>query len=430
MYLLAFLLPWQTRLIIRPGEINGGYSEYLTISLYVTDIILIFLLVLFLFLNLRRPAGKSPEWPNAKILWPLAVWELAAFISIFFAIDKWLAAYRYGLFLAALGLFWLVARAGYNKLKLAGSFLAGIFLQAGLGCWQFLTQSSFANKWLGLAAHIPSAAGTSVVETIGADGIGERWLRAYGGLDHPNILGGVLAISLLLLLDLSLRSRFFKKDFRFLRFLSPALGLVFLACLFFTFSRAAWLGLVAGAAFMLFLKIIKKDWLGQREILKMVLAGSILIFILFTQYGGLVRTRVFSQTRLEEKSTAERIEYLHEAKILIRDNWLFGVGGGNFVLAAARLAPGKPVWDYQPVHNIFLLLWAEIGFLGLVGCLSFLAYIGWKNRKEILNLSILVTLAIIMMLDHWLWSLHFGVLFFWLMMGLIENQGNGKTNYS
>jgi hypothetical protein len=34
-------------------------------------------------------------------------------------------------------------------------------------------------------------------------------------------------------------------------------------------------------------------------------------------------------------------------------------------------------------------------------------------------LSILAALAIIMVFDHYFWSLHFGVLFFWALLGLI-----------
>ena len=61
MYLLAFLLPWQTRLIIKPGELNGGYSEYSTISLYASDLIIIglfILLCIWLWFN-RKKEGSS-----------------------------------------------------------------------------------------------------------------------------------------------------------------------------------------------------------------------------------------------------------------------------------------------------------------------------------------------------------------------------------
>ena len=47
-YLLVFLLPLQTRWIVRPGVLNGGYFEYGTISVYGTDVLLIIILLVFI----------------------------------------------------------------------------------------------------------------------------------------------------------------------------------------------------------------------------------------------------------------------------------------------------------------------------------------------------------------------------------------------
>ena len=196
LYALVFLLPIQTRWIIKAGEINGGYSEYGTISLYGTDILLSVLLSLFVVYKLcQRQQVTSYKLQVTRIWWMIAGLELFIFISIFFAPDKVLAVYRYGVFLLGVGLFWLVVSAYYDRLKLAYAFLGGVMFQAGLGIWQFFSQSSFASKWLGLAAHDPAELGTSVVETLD----GGRWLRAYGGLDHPNVLGGLVVIGILLI---------------------------------------------------------------------------------------------------------------------------------------------------------------------------------------------------------------------------------------
>jgi len=438
LYLLVFLLPWQTRWIIRAGEINNGYSEYLTISLYGIDLLLIILLLLFLVKKflVSPPATQAGEWPgNSKfsikspltiIWWLVGVIDLFIFISLFFAPDKLLAIYRYGVFLLGLGLFWLIVKAGYEKTKLIWSFLAGIFLPASLGLWQFLTQSSFANKWLGLATHAPSELGVSVIETMGAGGIGERWLRAYGGLDHPNILGGLLVMGILLIVGMIIRNYFKKVNLKFSKILLITYCLLLLTSLFFTFSRGAWIALIVGLVVMLAFAIIKKDWFAQREILKIVLAGSVLIFVLFSQYGDLVKTRISRDSRLEVKSSIERVEYFKNAKDLIEENWLLGAGIGNYVIKLATVNGDYPdnitkqAWEYQPVHNVFLLAWAEIGLVGLLGLLGLLGYLAWlafKNKQQ-LSLAMLLTLAIIMMVDHWLWSLHFGVLFFWLVMGI------------
>ena len=210
MYLLVFLLPLQTRLIIRPGMVNFGYLEYGTISLYVTDIILVVLLS-FLALNFLWPQAKKfltinwflPKTKTDYALVALVFLELIVFISIFFAPYKLLAIYKYALFLAGVIIFLIISRSNFfSRLKLIYSLLAGIFLQAILAIYQFVTQSTFASKILGLAAHDSVISGVSVVEAYNRQGLLLRWLRSYGGLDHPNILGGVLAVGIIILLGL------------------------------------------------------------------------------------------------------------------------------------------------------------------------------------------------------------------------------------
>jgi len=469
LYLLVFVLPWQTRWIIRSGEINDGYSEYLTISLYGTDILLFIVILLNCYVVIKRNYSKHQtisnipaslvsirrSWSTGRqypITWLfIVILELFAFISIFFADDKILALYRYGVLLLGIGLFWLIVSASYKKIKLLWALLAGIFLQACLGFWQFLTQSTFQLKWLGMAEHNPVNLGVSVIETIGSGGIGERWLRAYGGLDHPNILGGVLVVGILLAVGLLFKyndfennklvisnlklgkyiKKIFKHSSQITNYQLPITKILLLTSyflllisLFFTFSRGAWTVLIVGIIMMLLFAIFKKDLVKQKEILKIILFSSILIFIFASQFSALVKTRLSNNTRLEVKSNIERVESLAIAKNLIKKNWLLGTGIGNYTAAFSKLKPGQLNWYYQPVHNVFLLVWVEIGLLGLLGFLGLLGYLGWLGfkNKPYMSLPILSALVIIMLVDHWLWSLHFGVLFFWLVAGLIIKE--------
>ncbi len=192
LYFLAFVLPWQTRWIISPGEINNGYSEYLTISFYAIDVLIISLIILLAIYKSKE--GLKEEKINI-FWWLVAGLELAVFISIFFATDNGLAIFYYLRFLLGIGFLWLIVSASYSEAKFILSLLSGFFIQALLAVWQFITQSTFSFKWLGLASHYASELGVSVVEAGG-----ERWLRAYGGLDHPNMLGGVMAVGIILVL--------------------------------------------------------------------------------------------------------------------------------------------------------------------------------------------------------------------------------------
>ena len=427
LYLLVFLLPWQTRWIFRAGEINNGYSEYLTMSLYVTDILLIVLLGLFLFYKLRNFSSASHI---SRYWYLIAGLELMVFVSVFAAPDKLLAFYFYARFLSGVGLFWLVTSAAYNRIKLIYAFLAGIFSQACLGVWQFLTQSSFAFKWLGLAAHNPGDLGASVVETLS----GERWLRAYGGLDHPNMLGGLLAIGILLLIGLMLKNDSAKGEQHAINNFKRAhiyISCVLCAGLFFTFSRGAWAGLIVGIAVMLGLALVKKDYLAQKKILKIILIGSVLVFILFNIYSNLEMTRLSKNARLEIKSNTERVESLDSARDIIKSNWLLGAGAGNYTrelgIGNNELGVKKPAWSFQPVHNVFLLIWSEIGIFGLMFFVGLLVWTGYHilytkkadSGANIYKIGLLSAMFVIFMVDHWLWSLHFGILLFWLIMGIM-----------
>ena len=432
LYLLVFLLPLQTRWIIRSGKLNGGYFEYGTISLYATDIILLAVLLLFvidLFKNKKTPNYKlhsSNEYKQiTNFLIILAGLELTVFISCCFADNKLIAFYKYAWFLLGIGFFLLIAKANYSRLKLLSGFFLGIFVSASLGIWQFLNQNSFANKWLGIAKHDPSVSGVSVVEAIGNLGLGERWLRAYGTLDHPNMLGGLLAIGAIAAVITIARLAETKNtkiiaNYSYILFTLYFLLSTIIVALFFTFSRAAWLAFAVSLFAILIITLIKKDRFKQIQILKIILVSGILAFILFTNFQNLVLTRVKGESRLEQKSNIERLESNKAAIDMFRDNWLIGVGMGNYTTELAKINPDRPAYFYHPAHNVYLLIAAEIGIFGIALFLYLILYISHYILKsgKIYKIPLIISLIILLTFDHWLWSLHFGVLFLFFIFGV------------
>jgi O-antigen ligase len=394
-YLFIFLVPWQTKLILRPAPTN--FTE---ISLYATQFLLLVILLLFF---IHRLGDKKSEI-NIPLAWYLLIgWELFIFISIWIAPDSVLAAYHYLSFVIGLAVFFLLyigTGAGsyednfFAKGKIIFSFLAGVFIQAILGIAQFLEQSSFACKYLGLAAHDPSVLGTSVVEVASG-----RWLRAYGGLDHPNILGGVLAVALLLAAYLLAKKKILHKKREVAE--SILLFIFYFICLFalfFTFSRAAWLSLAVGLIILLIYFIRRKDkWVTGRFV-ALLFFSAVLLAIVFFPYQELVVARMSDSQPLEQKSITERETYVGQALNIIASRPLLGVGLGNYTTVLAQRSGAKDlkvsaVWSYQPVHDVFLLIWAESGIFALLFFLGFLF--------------------------HWLFSLPFGLLFLFLVLGLI-----------
>ena len=69
---------------------------------------------------------------------------------------------------------------------------------------------------------------------------------------------------------------------------------------------------------------------------------------------------------------------------LIKNNPIFGVGIGNFIIEISYLLTGYPVWMAEPVHNLFILVLVEIGIFGLLSFISFLYFI-WKRIIRVIT---------------------------------------------
>ncbi|MFH1745130.1 MAG: O-antigen ligase family protein [bacterium] len=419
LYLFIFLLPLQTRLIIKQASLGGFDFEPGTVSLYLTDIVLVILLIFYFFI--RSSAKKNEEIDFIWII--IAGFEFVIIVGLFFAPEKFTALYAYARFLLGVGVFWLISKAKFDNFKMTFSFLSGIFVSAVFGIWQFLSQETLASKWFGLAAHSASDMGASVIEVAA----GGRWLRAYGFLDHPNMLGGLIAVGLLFAIAELFKNKNNKNNKNDLFLL--AIISVFLVALFFTFSRATFLGFFTCLAIIIFLMIIKHDLLGQKIALRILLLSVTVFFIFGNIYQDIFSARVEVETRLELKSVSDRKEETKIAWNIFRDNKFFGVGLANYGFAVKeKLGDERSYADYQPVHNVYLLVLAETGLIGFMFFIWILSYIFIKQcRRGYLQISLLVLILIMFMFDHWWWSLHFGIFLFWFVLGVIYR---GEEDYN
>jgi len=245
------------------------------------------------------------------------------------------------------------------------------------------------------------------------------------------MLGGAMVIgifiSLKLLLNYQIKETAIKNNkinavFLFLYFYVS----IFSVALFFSFSRAAWISFVFGFILLL-LPLLKNN---KRKELKVALGvlGISMISILpfFYIYQDLAVARFSSQTRLEKKSIEERVSSNRDALEIIKAQPWLGVGPGGYGLAVAQNYSKQQSWYYQPTHNVFLLIWVESGILGLLLFIAVLVNLIIKNFKvdKAINLAIISAVIILMLFDHWLWSLHFGIITSWLLIGLMQKEQN------
>ena len=442
-YLFVFLLPWQTRLILEEGNLNG-YWEYGTKSIYTTEILLwaIFLLTAVWWttkkLKVSVKSSKLETNTKYKILntkyffFILLSFVFYSFFSIFWSDSRSVALYAWLRLMEGIGLFLVLQVIKFDLQKLAWSFIFSTVIQAGLGVWQFLTQSTFACKWLGMAMHDPILPGTYVVETVL-----RRWLRAYGSLPHPNILAGFLAVGLMLIAWL-----YEKVAYGLKKLLLPVCFAILTLGLLTTFSKSA---IVALGVVALFLWITA--WLTRQDkevkitLLKFTLIFLVIATIFSAVFWEAVSTRVYSQDRLEVKSTTERLSYFDQSWQLIKKHPMLGVGIGNYTLAVHNeINANLKSWDYQPVHNIYLLVLAELGIIGFFLFVflilffifypltslrtSFLFFIlrGRENLYNILFGVVFILLLMVGFFDHYLWTLYFGIMLFWLCFGLTRER--------
>ncbi len=244
---------------------------------------------------------------------------------------------------------------------------------------------------------------------------GYRILRAYGTLPHPNILGGFTLLCLLGPIALFLGNR--KPNYAALVLF--VLGIILMGL---TFSRSAWLGLAA----FLFLLLLKARNLDRKR-LYLLLATSILTIIL-TVYPlqEFLFARVSSPTIQTERISSVGRSWLAEQAIeMIHEHLVAGVGIGSFILELAKHAVNGAV--IEPVHNLFLLIGAELGIIGLLALISLIAAITLqiikaRSPQAILASGTLAGLSVISLFDHYLWSIAPGRLMLGLALGLWAGQ--------
>ncbi len=107
-------------------------------------------------------------------------------------------------------------------------------------------------------------------------------------------------------------------------------------------------------------------------------------------------------------------------------NW-FGVGSGNFVNWLMVKDPNLSRGLYQPVHNIYLLIYSEMGILGISAFILFFVFLikdfvlrtRMKNLYNYSFLLVFLSFLFVGLFDHFLWTLQQGRLMFWLVMSLL-----------
>ncbi len=407
-YIFIFLLPFQTRYIFSYLHLGFSEFEYGKLSIYFGDVVFGIIVILFLIAKLNQIKNIRV---NKQFLISF-LFLLICSINYFFASD--LQMYFYYLFriLECVAFLFFLQIIKIDFRKIFYFFIVSIIFHGILGIFQFINQNIVANKYLGIAQHLASVGGSSVLENASG-----RFLRIYGGFTHPNVFAGFITLAIVFLLILFFTNCNCNKYKRLVFFLT--LGFL-LEILFLTFSRSAVLAFFLCLVLLFIFETIRREC-------KKILGVLIFIFIIFSInifiFKDLVYSRAIGADRLELKSINDRSLLSHQSKIILKNNWILGVGLGNYIpYVYNNINSDLNVWDYQPVHNVYLLILSELGILGLLCYVSMFIYAFFckiKQRKYIFILP-LVVILIINLFDHYFWTSFSGVLLSFLVLNLGE----------
>lgn len=408
MWLFLFLLPWQTRYIWEYGQLNGGYWEYGTGSIYAVEILLWVVLLLFFvnnFLNKEVWVSLFKKKNSFSLLFIgfLVAMGLSVILS-----ENIGVSYNYIFhILESMAIMTVLARFGWGNKYLLALWLGAVG-QGMLAIYQFLNQSVFASKWLGMAAQESYNLGPSVIQF--AD---QRWLRAYGSFGSPNSLGIYLAVLFILGFIL-----YFKTQAPRYKILISVGQLLVLSGLVLSFSRAAWLATLAGLVSLVIILFLKQKEFLRDFVKQIIFAIGVVVFWVIIFYP-VFSARFNLQNRLEATSVAERKGQYSESLSFIKSNAIFGVGPGVYTFALAKKYPELASWQLQPIHNIYLLSIVEMGLVLVLFFLFLIAgLIKLIFRSNLIYLPVLVALLASGLFDHWLVSMFTGVVFWWVIWGL------------
>jgi hypothetical protein len=392
---------------------------YRTLALSLTEALVVLTCVGWLAWRWRSgPRWRLPRGPSFVFL-ALALLALVAAASIVSAYDARLAV-GVTAELVVLVVFFLAASelmAVFPHRWLRVGVAVAVVGQSLLAGWQAVAQTTapagtLFNGWAHELTSHDQGASVVILPIVG------RWLRSYGSFPHPNILGGFLALSLAVLaVHMDPRRRR-------LGMAAVAMGL---AALLLTFSRAAWLAILLGGVTMLL--VAPGTWRAMpsaRARLGVTVAASAFVFF------ALLRTASLGSLS-EQNSIETRAFYNLVASQVIGRG--IPVGAGNLVVAQQHLL-GAASAGSEPAHNVFVIVLAELGPVGLVAWLSIigsLLFAAWERRAEPQQragpLVAVAVLTPLLLFDHYLWTQSAGrILFVWTLALLTSKAAERDPN--
>ena len=383
-----FFLPSQFAFHFWPNYafVFGARIDYLSPAVYFSDVLIISLLV-FVLRNAKPEFVRFLKSKSKLIVLLVTFSIINTAFSVVPAVSafKWLKIFE-ALFFAS---YIFIRKKDIGEVHILGSLFASAFLVSLIGITQFFSGGTTGLFYLlGERSFRISTPGIALV-SLG----GREFMRAYSVFPHPNVLAGYLGLTLITLVN---TKRLHPKAF----FLVGLLLISF--CLFLTFSLSAFVAI--GCIVALFLFKGKKIF---RILSLSVFAASLLFSLLMPVLSREMKGINFSQ------NVSQRFDLAEISVFALEDAFVLGRGLNTYIINSAPFERfvDSP-WLLQPVHNIFLLAFSEIGITGLL----FLALFSYSllktslRKKNFILAACLLFILIVGTLDHYWITLQQGLL--------------------
>ncbi len=396
--------------LTKEAHLTGGYSDFTSISLYLSDILLFTTWGVLIL-----PRGRE----FLHVVKPLKWLILAIFLSfiynfkentglgLYFLI-KWLEL------IVAYGTFTLLFQEYPIKSLFLRLFVYLASIQSIFAILQFYKQSSIGLYRLGESHLSPTILGVAKIVSHGT-----TYIRGYGSFPHPNPLSAILVAGIIMGSYLYLKAKDTKNKVGW-----GILTILNIVGLTTTFSRGAFISLLVGLGIFLGYSLFKRTK-GTWGLIYII--TSVIFFSIFT-----FKPLLLVRTTFSDQATIDRMFYNQAGIQMSIKNPLLGVGAGESVLHMEQYS-GKPLnyWEKQPPHNYFIITAAEIGIPALLFLLWFIfsqlknLYTKLKSELTPIRLlltTILISLLVLMRFDHYFYTLQQTQLFLWIFIALVSSE--------
>ncbi len=368
--------------------ISGIRVDYLAPTLYVTDI----LVLLLIMLNIKTVITSFLQKKVLMVFFLLL-------LTVLFAQNQLVSIYRYIKLFELAGVFFILRKNKPPIKILLSAFTIGGVFELSLAVAQFVSKHSlqgifyfFGERPLSLS--MPGIAKASLQ--------GIEILRPYATFSHPNSLGGFYLLLYFFVLTRQTINGSLIKPGTVWYLAKNLLLLVSTILVFLSFSKIA-------IGTYLFLNIIYLWKSPLRKHCTFCFVSRILVISIVSL--------LFFQAHADPLTVQKRVILIENAVTLIKQHPVIGVGLGNYIAASGQFSAKYLDLLNQPVHNVMLLLLSELGIVFVV--ILLIAF--YKEIKSFIQKFpyIVVVILITGFFDHYWLTLQQNIFLLITVMGVI-----------